>query len=83
MKWDVVDVCVLEPGCLHVKFADGLEGKVRFLCSAYKGVFEKLRDPSEFNKVYVNGYFITWPGDLDLAPDTMYQEIEKTGEWVI
>ena len=51
MEWDVIEARVVEPGCFQVKFADGVEGKVRFAPSAYRGVFEKLRDPSEFNKL--------------------------------
>jgi hypothetical protein len=73
----------VEPGCFQVKFADGVEGKVRFAPSVYRGVFEKLRDPAEFNKLYVNGYFATWPGELDLAPDAMHQSIKESGEWLL
>jgi hypothetical protein len=83
VKWDVIEARVIEPGSFQVKFADGLEGTVRFAPSAYKGVFAKLRDPIEFNKLYVNGYFVTWPGELDLAPDTMHEEIMEKGECVI
>ncbi len=71
MEWDVIEACVVEHGRIHVKFADGREGNVRFEPSAYRGVFAKLRDPAEFNKLQVNGYFVTWPGELDLAPDAM------------
>ena len=83
MDWDVVEASVLEPGRFSVRFADGLQGVVQFAPSAYRGVFEKLRDPVEFNKLYVNGYFVTWPGELDLAPDAMHSQIKHTGEWVI
>lgn len=83
MKWDVVEARVLEPGCFKVKFADGLEGKVRFAPTAYRGVFERLRAPDEFAKLYVNAYFVTWPGELDLAPDAMYDHIKETGEWLV
>lgn len=83
MNWDVVEARVLEPGCFHVKFADGLEGTVRFAPSAYKGVFAKLRDPQAFNQLYVNSYFVTWPGELDLAPDAMHQHIKESGEWLL
>lgn len=83
MEWDVIEARVVEPGCFQVKFADGVEGKVRFSSSAYRGVFAKLRDPAEFNKLYVNGYFVTWPGELDLAPDAMHQHIKESGEWVL
>jgi hypothetical protein len=83
MDWDVVEARVLEPGCFQVKFADGLEGTVRFAPSAYKGVFAKLRDPQAFNQLYVNGYFVTWPGELDLAPDAMHYHIKTSGEWLL
>jgi hypothetical protein len=83
MEWDVVEARVLEHGCIYVKFSDGLQGTVRFNASAYRGVFAKLRDPAEFNKLRVNGYFITWPGELDLAPDAMHEAIKQQGEWVL
>lgn len=83
MDWDVTEAGVLEHGCIYVKFADGLEGKVRFQPTAYRGVFAKLRDPAEFNKLMVNDYFVTWPGELDLAPDAMHDHIKESGEWVI
>jgi hypothetical protein len=83
MHWDVIEARVLEPGRLEVKFADGLQGTVRFADTAYRGVFAKLRDPAEFGKLYVNHYFVTWPGELDLAPDAMHHHIAQSGEWVI
>lgn len=66
-----------------MKFADGLHGQVRFGPSAYRGVFAKLRDPVEFNKLYVNDYFVTWPSELDLAPDAMYEHIKASDEWLL
>jgi hypothetical protein len=80
---DVVAARVLEPGGFWVKFADGLEGTVHFWSTAYRGVFAKLRDPEMFNQLYVNDYFVTWLGDLDLAPDAMYRHIKESGEWVL
>jgi hypothetical protein len=82
MDWDVVEARVIEPGRFQVKFADGVEGTVRFAPSAYRGVLAKLRDANEFNKLYINDYFVTWPGELDLAPDTMHRCIKESGEWV-
>ena len=79
-NWEVIEVKVITHGCLHVRFADGLEGPVRFLPSAYRGVFSRLLDPSEFAKATVNGYFVTWPGELDLAPDAMYRDIAEQRE---
>ncbi len=83
MDWEVVKAQVLEHGRFHVKFADGLEGTVRFAPTAYRGVLAKLRDPEMFKQLYVNGYFVTWPGELDLAPDAMHHFIKASGEWLL
>lgn len=47
------------------------------------GVFAKLRDPEAFNALYVNRYFVTWPGELDLCPDAMHRKIKDCGEWLV
>jgi hypothetical protein len=26
---------------------------------------------------------VTWPGDLDLAPDAMYRAINEQGNWIV
>jgi hypothetical protein len=26
---------------------------------------------------------VTWPGEIDLAPDAMHDEIKKNGKWVL
>ena len=84
MYWDAVFVKPEENFTLHVRFADGLEGKVHFLPSRLKKtIFQSLSDESYFKKVYIDHGVITWSEDLDLAPDTMHSEIEKNGEWVL
>ena len=47
------------------------------------GIFAALRDPAVFAKAFVEYGAVTWPGEIDLAPDAMYDEIEKQGRWVI
>lgn len=83
MDWDVIEAHVIAPGVFSVRFADGLEGRVRFEPSAYRGVFAPLRDPAFFARLYVDGWFVTWPGELDLAPDAMYWHIKDSGEWLL
>lgn len=83
MDWDVLEARVLEHGSFHVRFADGLEGIVRFSPSAYRGVFERLLDPDLFNRLCVKEYFVTWPGELDLAPDALHENIKQSGECVL
>lgn len=45
------------------------------------GVFTALADPDVFAQAYVELGAVTWPGELDLAPEAMYDEIKKNGVW--
>jgi hypothetical protein len=47
------------------------------------GVFAALKDPIVFEQVRVDDGAVTWPGNLDLAPDAMYQAIKSQGEWIL
>lgn len=47
------------------------------------GVFATLADPSLFAQARVEYGAVTWPGEVDLAPDAMYAEIKKSGKWVL
>jgi len=76
--WLVKSVRVLPRYRLHVRFADGTEGEVDvsdMILGKRPGVFERLRDRKEFAKARVRYGAVTWPGELDLAPDAMYDEI--------
>jgi Protein of unknown function (DUF2442) len=79
MYWDVVDVKLLEGLGLFVRFADGLAGEVRFTPEHLTGVFAPLKDPAFFRQVYLDHGAVAWPGQIDLAPDAMYQEIKAKG----
>lgn len=83
MNWDVTDVKVQNDNALRVRFQDGLEGEVQFLPSAFRGVFAGLKDPQAFRQAYVNDGVLTWPGELDLAPDAMHDAIAAHGKWVL
>jgi len=84
MYWRVSDVRVIEDYALWVRFQDGLEGVVRFQPGFFRGVFSHLIDPTMFRRVGVVNGAVTWPGDLDLAPDAMHSKIkERGGEWVV
>jgi Protein of unknown function (DUF2442) len=45
-------------------------------------VFEEARTPEGFAKVAVDEETgtIAWPGEADLAPDTLYERV-RTGMW--
>jgi Protein of unknown function (DUF2442) len=83
MEYDVVDVQPVLPMALQVRFADGTAGQVRFETSHLTGVFEVLKDPIVFAQARIEAGAVTWPGDLDLAPDAMYAEIKSRGEWIL
>ena len=84
MYWDVVFVTPEENYTLYVKFADGLEGKVRFMPSRLnKEIFKVLSDELYFKKVRIDHGVVTWSENLDLAPDAMHNAIKKNGEWVL
>lgn len=83
MHWTVVAVEPQPPLALAVRFADGTEGTVRFEPSHLTGVFAPLRDPKVFEQVRIDGGAVSWPGEIDLAPDAMYSEIRQSGEWIL
>jgi Protein of unknown function (DUF2442) len=68
---------------LQVKFADGVCGEVKFLPSHLTGVFEHLKDPEFFAQVTVDHGAVTWTGELDLAPDAMYDAVKNGGTWIL
>ena len=72
-----------DQGTPCVEFADGVQGEVRFLPSHLTGVFKPLLDPDFFAQVSVRDGAVTWPGDLDLAPDAMYDAVKQLGVWVL
>jgi hypothetical protein len=86
VPWRVQEVKPLENYRLYVKFRDELEGFVNLhplIFSDRAGVFISLRDPLLFKKVYLNKGAVSWPDELDLAPDAMYDAIKANGEWVL
>jgi hypothetical protein len=83
MEWDVTEVKLAGEFEILVRFRDGVEGVVKFLPTFFRGVFSHLRNQSEFQKVMVVDGVVTWPGELDLAPDAMHDEIKRHGQWVL
>jgi len=84
--WRVKSVAALADFRLSVTFVDGLSGTVdmsEMITSPSAGVFADLRDESLFDQVFVEHGAVTWPGELDLAPDAMHAAIDAHGEWTI
>ncbi len=86
VPWRVASVHTLPGFRLAVEFVDGTKGEVdlsRLVTSERAGVFRALSDPEAFAAVFVEHGVVTWPGELDLAPDAMYDEIRANGHWLV
>ena len=86
MPWRVVEVAPFENYRFSVRFIDGMTGTVdmsKLIASPHAGVFAALADPAYFAQVFVEEGVVTWPGELDLAPDAMHTEIQKHGKWIL
>jgi len=86
VPWRLTEVKPLSGYRLKVRFQDGLEGLVdmsTLVRSENAGVFAALRDETVFRQVFLEYGAVTWPGEIDLAPDAMYKEIKKNGVWLL
>lgn len=84
--WRLTKVTPLANYKLNVEFVDGTNGSVEMshrILSDKSGVFTKLKDTQLFNQVYLEYGVVTWPGEIDLAPDAMHDEIKRHGEWIL
>ena len=73
MYWDIIDLKYIDGYQLKLTFKDGESGIVDL--SAYSergGVFRNFSDLEYFRKVYVEHGVLCWPGDVDIAPETIY-----------
>ena len=66
---------------IKVKFDDNSEGIADFSGYLKKGgVFEKFRDIEFFKSFDINRELgvITWNGEIDIAPETLYAQVTKS-----
>ena len=85
VPWRVTEVHVLSDFLLWVRFVDGTTGEVdlsRLILSDRAGVFAVLIDLNLFPQAYIEYGAVSWPGEIDLAPDTMYDELKEKGCWI-
>ncbi len=65
---------------VHLRFADGLAADVDLsYLLEYGGVFEPLRDVGFFRELAIDtgGNTITWPNEADIAPETLYDHVQR------
>lgn len=72
----VTSVHVVHDRVVHLTFDDGLEGDIDLGPKLRGPVFEGLRaDYGLFCQIDVDDETVVWPGDLDLAPEPLYEEV--------
>ncbi len=60
---------------IKVQFKNGLEGIFDMKPYLEIGVFKKLQNQAFFKSMRVNYGTLTWPEEIDIAPDTVEFEI--------
>jgi hypothetical protein len=63
---------------IYLAFNDGVEGTVDFSAWLQGPVFEPLRDPSYFQRFFLEGGTVTWPNGADIAPETLYERAKSS-----
>ena len=51
--------------------------------SPQAGMFAALRDEALFGQVFLDLGAVTRPGEIDLSPAAMHDEIATKGEWIL
>lgn len=81
--YDVTEVSVLAEYRLAMKFDDSLQGTVDLSHRLEGPVFGPLPVESLFLQAYIEHGTVLWPNGAGLAPDSMYDEIKRTGCWTV
>ena len=72
----VTSVHVVGPYILQVTFRDGCSRTVDMEPTVRRGrIFEPLKDPEYFAKAFVDFGTVAWPGDIDIAPEFLYERV--------
>ncbi len=81
VPWRVVAARPLPGFQLDVEFADSTRGRFDYSELIHRDdaeIFIPLRDVSFFNRVFVDHGAVSWPGEIDLAPDAMYERLKAS-----
>lgn len=57
---------------IRLTFAEGTIATVDFRPWLRGGVFEPLKEPSNFQRFFLDGGTVAWPNGADIAPETLY-----------
>jgi len=74
MQWEVQAVVPQDNYTLLLTFEDGEQRQFDMKPYLNLGVFRTLKDPAMFNTVRVCFDSIAWKNNVDIAPETLYQD---------
>lgn len=69
---DVIRVRTESNHILILEFENGEEREFDMLPYLAKQPFRRLKDSPLFSKAYIAHGTVAWPGNIDIAPDTLY-----------
>ena len=69
---DVVNVTATADFKLLLEFENGEHRVFDMSPLLNKKPFDRLRDPEKFAQAYVDYGTVVWPGNIDIAPETLY-----------
>ena len=78
--WRLASVQPLPGLRLRVQFLDGTQGVLELaplIHAPDAGVFAALRDEALFSQAHLEYGAVCWPGELDMAPDAMYDAVKN------
>jgi hypothetical protein len=86
-NWSIVRFKVLREYKIEISFADGTTGIADLGPRLSQGPIgdglDPLCDEKMFSRVFLEHGALTWPGEIDLAPDAMYERIRSSGRSVL
>ena len=69
---DVVSVTVLQDFRLDLRFANGEQRRFDMRSLLTMKPWDRVASPAIFERVRVDYGTVVWPGEIDVAPETLY-----------
>lgn len=76
----VTTVTPLDPHALLLGFSNGEQRRMDLSPYLAYAVFERLREPAFFALAQADHGTVSWPGGIDLDPDSVYLESVPVGQ---
>lgn len=62
---------------IRLTFSDGVENTVDFSRWLMGPMFEPLKNPTYFERFFIEGGTVVWPNGADIAPETLYERAKS------